>query len=31
MRARGFTEELVQKILVENPSRILTFTEPRSD
>ena len=31
MRARGFTEELVQKILVDNPARILTFTDPKSD
>jgi len=31
MRARGYTDELIEKILVGNPARILTFTEPKSD
>jgi predicted metal-dependent phosphotriesterase family hydrolase len=31
MRARGYTEEFIQKILVDNPGRILTFAEPKSD
>ena len=31
MRARGYTDELIQKILVDNPARILTFAEPKSD
>ena len=31
MRARGYTERFIQKILVDNPARILTFTEPKSD
>ena len=31
MRARGYTEEHIQKILVHNPARILTFADPESD
>ena len=30
MRARGFSEDLVRNLLVENPKRALTFSEPRS-
>ena len=29
MRARGYSEELIQNILVDNPARILTFTDPK--
>ena len=29
MRARGFTEEAIHKLLVENPKRILTFGEAK--
>ena len=28
MKRRGFTEELIQQILVENPARVLTFAAP---
>ena len=31
MRARGYSEELIQNILVDNPARILTFTDPKLD
>jgi phosphotriesterase-related protein len=31
MTARGYSEELIRNILVDNPARILTFTDPKSD
>jgi phosphotriesterase-related protein len=30
MRARGFTSDLIDKILVDNPAAVLTFTEPQA-
>ena len=31
MRTRGYSEELIQNILVDNPARILAFTDPKLD
>jgi predicted metal-dependent phosphotriesterase family hydrolase len=30
MRDRGYTESAIQKILVDNPAKALTFVEPKA-